>query len=201
MTIITERPIIALYADGGLIGRNPSPIGGTWAWCGVTAGGVRIIERSGSIPAPGGRPITNNHTEFIAATLALEAMPDGWSGKLYSDSQITLGRLFWRWAIRNLPKNVYVRGIAALERLGNVEPVLLQGHPTKADLLHGIGAKRGLPVSEHNVWCDQACGREALIFKSNDVAPAVTTDRSSKPISTSSVAASVRPDHISEVER
>jgi hypothetical protein len=130
----------------------------------VTAGGVRIIERGGVVVAPENRPITNNHTEFIAATLALEAMPEGWSGKLCSDSQITLGRLFENWKIKNLPKNVYVRGLAALEKLGTVEPILLQGHPTKADLLRGIGAKRGYPVSIFNVWCDEECGRQAKAY-------------------------------------
>jgi len=153
----------ALYCDGGVIQKNPSAIGGTWAWCGTDENGTRIVRRGGFVPA-NGRFITNNLTEYIAATLALEAMPEGWSGKLHSDSQITLGRLFWRWRNKNLPTNVYSRGMAAVERLGKVEPVLLQGHPTKADLACGIGKKRGLPVSIHNVWCDHECGRQAQLF-------------------------------------
>lgn len=158
------RPIVKLYADGGVIRKNPSAIGGTWAWCGVTKDECRIIERGGFVPAPEGRLITNNHTEFIAATLALEAMPKGWSGVLCSDSQITLGRLFEGWRIANLPRNVYMRGISALRKLSDVKPLLLQGHPTKKDLARGIGAKRGYPVSEHNVWCDKECGRQAELY-------------------------------------
>lgn len=45
--------------------------------------------------------------------------------------------------------------------------VLLQGHPTKADLACGIGKKRNLPVSIHNVWCDEACGKAAREFLEN----------------------------------
>jgi ribonuclease HI len=179
LEVFTEgaaRPIVKLYADGGVIKKNPSPIGGTWAWCGVTVGECRIIQRGGFIPAPEGRLITNNHTEFIAATLALEAMPEGWSGVLCSDSQITLGRLFERWRIANLPRNVYMRGISALKKLGDVKPLLLQGHPTKKDLERGIGAKRGYPVSIHNVWCDKECGRQAELYLRQLSMPPVVRD-------------------------
>jgi hypothetical protein len=52
------------------------------------------------------------------------------------------------------------RGEAAVARLGKIEVILLQGHPTKEDLANGLGKKRQLPVSEHNVWCDEACNAE-----------------------------------------
>jgi ribonuclease HI len=156
--------VVSLYADGGCIKSNPSTIGGVWAWCAVDAQGNRVIERGGVVPATEARAITNNHMEQIAITLALEAMPDGWSGKVYSDSQIALGRVFKGWRIRNLPANVAKRSAAAVARLGRIEIVLLQGHPTKADLARGIGAKRGLPVSKHQVWCDKECGRQAKAF-------------------------------------
>lgn len=149
--------VVELYCDGGVVGRNPSPIGGTWAFCGVDANGVRILERSGFVPSPEGRPITNNHTEQIAIVKALEAMPDGWSGRVNSDSRIALGRVFHNFREKNLPPNVSERSRAAVRRLGRLTFRLVQGHPTKADLQNGIGKKRGLPVSEHNVWCDKAC--------------------------------------------
>ncbi|HRH46677.1 MAG TPA: hypothetical protein PKY82_33845, partial [Pyrinomonadaceae bacterium] len=75
MDEVDENEIVALYCDGGVISMNPSPIGGTWAWCGVNAKGERVIEQSGAFPAPESRPVSNNHTEQIAITKALEAMP------------------------------------------------------------------------------------------------------------------------------
>lgn len=159
-----ENKITAIYADGGVISMNPSPIGGTWAWCGVNALSNRIIEKYGSFPAPDLRPVTNNHTEQIAITLALEAMPDNWSGTVYSDSQIAIGRVFKGWRENNLPRNISERSKAAVARMGEIKTVLLQGHPTKADLELGIGKKRNLPVSLHNVWCDKACGKASKEF-------------------------------------
>lgn len=156
-----EVEIIALYADGGLIGRNPSDIGGTWAWCAVNRNGERVIERGGAVPARDGQSITNNHMEQIAITLALEAMPDGWTGAVYSDSNVALGRVFRGWKQKNLPANVARRSAAAVARLGEIEVVLLQGHPTAKDLASGIGKKRHLPVSIHNVWADKRCREEA----------------------------------------
>ena len=149
--------IVAVYSDGGVIQRNPSPIGGTWAWCAVDKHNTRIAHASGVTPAPYEDTISNNVMEFIAAVRALESLPDGWTGTLYSDSQVTLGRLCQGWKLTGLPLGWIQRGSAVIQRLGTITPILLQGHPTKADLERGIGAKRGYPVSEHNVWCDQAC--------------------------------------------
>lgn len=162
----SKNEVVALYADGGVILKNPSTIGGTWAWCAVDAQGNRVIERGGVVPAREGQPITNNHMEQIAICLALEAMPDGWSGTVYSDSMIALGRVFKGWKQTNLPANVAKRSAAAVARLGKIETVLLQGHPTKADIARGIGAKRNLPVSVHNVYCDKRCGEEAKRYLS-----------------------------------
>jgi ribonuclease HI len=162
----TLKTVVALYADGGVIKKNPSPFGGTWAWCAVDSNGNRVIESSGVVPATETRTVSNNHTEQIAITLALEAMPGGWSGTVYSDSMIALGRVFKGWKENNLPKNISERSKKAVSRLGKIETVLLQGHPTKADLERGIGKKRGYPVSAHNVKCDQLCGEAAKKFLS-----------------------------------
>lgn len=156
--------VVAIFADGGVISKNPSQIGGTWAWCGIDADGNRIVERAGAVAAPASRPITNNHTEQIAITLALEAVPEGWNGIVHSDSMIALGRVFKGWREANLPQNISHRSTNAVRRLGSIKTVLLQGHPTKKDLEAGIGAKRNLPVSIHNVWCDKACRAAGLEF-------------------------------------
>lgn len=153
--------ITALYADGGVIGRNPSPIGGTWAWCHVNAAGERIATGSGVVlPRPSLPLITNNLTEMIALVKGLEALPEGWAGTVYSDSQITIGRVFWGWKQNNLPAVLLRQCAAAIARIdfANCRAVLLDGHPTQAQLAAGRG-KRGNPVSEHNVWCDKECGR------------------------------------------
>lgn len=154
----------ALFADGGVIGSNPSAIGGTWAWRILRneqvfqqAAGV-ITPRQADMPA-----ITNNLTEMLALVRGLQALPISWAGTVYSDSQVTLGRVFLGWKWKNIPLWLHHEYQQARARLLNWEQtqwVLLQGHPTKAELADGVGS-RGAPVSEHNKWCDMACGLQA----------------------------------------
>ena len=62
-----RTPPIALYTDGGVIGQNPSPIGGTWAWCMVSEGGERTRHAYGYVtPADLGTPTVSNngYSEF-----------------------------------------------------------------------------------------------------------------------------------------
>jgi ribonuclease HI len=161
---MSESVIVAAYCDGGCVGGNPSDQGVTWAYCLVDATGARVAHDSGVIPAPTGRALTNNQAEYAAAVRALEALPPGWSGPLYSDSAVTLGRLCRGWATNGLPPAWVTRAQAALDRLGPLRPVLLQGHPTKTDLEQGIGKKRGFPVSIHNCWCDEECTKAARAY-------------------------------------
>lgn len=172
--------IIAVYADGGVIGANPSPIGGTWAYCWVDTEGRRLYERSGvvvpveracaepAMPFPAcavGLPsVTNNLSEFVALARCLRSLPDGWSGDVYSDSQITLGRFFRGWRCEAIPDGWAEQIPRIIARLGSLRPHLLDGHPTKAQLASGVG-KRGNPCSEHNVWCDEECGHVALRYR------------------------------------
>lgn len=151
--------VVAIYADGGVVGANPSPVGGVWAWCAVNEHDERVVRRSGFTPRRGVREVTNNNMELVALVLAVEALHEGWSGIICSDSRLALGTLFEGFNARKQPPNIVKRGMAAAARLGKVETMLLQGHPTKEDLITGIGARRNLPVSQHNVWCDQECNR------------------------------------------
>jgi ribonuclease HI len=153
-----------LYVDGGVIARNPSPIGGTWAVRLIENGQV-CQERSGIIiPQDAGLPeITNNLTEMLALLRGLECLPDSWIGVIFSDSQVTLGRVFDGWKWQNIPLWMHHQFQAQRRRLvywDRIGHVLLDGHPTKAQLAAGIG-KRGHLVSEHNIWCDWACGQQA----------------------------------------
>jgi hypothetical protein len=165
------KRIVALFADGGLIGRNPSEVGGTWAWCATDAQGNRVREVSGYVlPVEHASPgwprvecpgVTNNMVEFFAVLRALENMPRGWSGYVASDSKVTLRRFGWidRYAIANLPITWQQRGKAALQRLGPLKWVHLAGHPTREELLNGYAVRDGkrYRVSQHQVWCDEAC--------------------------------------------
>jgi len=156
-----------LYADGGVIGANPSRVGGTWAWRLVDADGNVLDHASGDYlcgDIHGYVPVTNNFTEFLALVKGLKSLPDGWSGLVCSDSAVTLGRLFRGWKMTGIPTWLVVAGGAALQRLGPVEHLLLDGHPTRAHLAAGVG-KRGNKVSEHNRWCDEECQRIARDHK------------------------------------
>jgi hypothetical protein len=135
-------------------------IGGTYAWRQVVdgepvaGGGYFISCKDARVEL-----VTNNQTEMMAMVKGLESLPVNWVGTIFSDSQVTLGRSFagWKWA--NIPSWLVHRFQAARARLlhfDEFDHVLLAGHPTRAQLLSGVG-KHGYPVSVHNVWCDQAC--------------------------------------------
>jgi ribonuclease HI len=159
---------LGLYSDGGCVGPNPSPRGGTWAWCLVGPGGEREQEASGFVtPDQAGLPaVTNNYAELLAAVLALESRPAGWSGVLHTDSQVTLNRVRRQPAGRKspgmagIPGDLAARLDAARARLGEYRVVLLGGHPTLGELAAGR-RRDGLPCSPHNVHCDLLCSRAA----------------------------------------
>ena len=163
--------ITALYADGGVIGHNPSTDGGTWSWIQLddklpsptmSSYGTGVIT-----PEMAGLPaITNNLTEILALIYGLEALPADFSGVVYSDSMVSLGRLFQGWQWQHVPMWVHKRYQAARERLlfwPTIKYVLLDGHPTKAQLASGVG-KRGHPCSIWNVRCDKMCAETGESF-------------------------------------
>jgi ribonuclease HI len=150
------------YCDGGLIGKNPSPIGGTWAFC-LVERDQRTLSMSGLLlPTDIGQPVTNNVTELYAAVRALAHLPDGWNGTVYTDSLITLRRLLHprRAAMNGVPSPLVDELCEHSGRMGTYQVVLLRGHPTKKELKVGF-ADRGGPVSVHNVHCDALCSQEA----------------------------------------
>ncbi len=162
--------VVALYTDGGCIGPNPSPYGGTWAWTQVNQAGQRVREASGIIrPFLRGAdgqalPVTNNNSELIALTRGLLSLPEGWCGQVFSDSRLALGWCFWGYKHDLVPDGLYRKMCEARERLVSVQAFLLDGHPTQAQLATGIG-KRGQRVSVHNKWADEACTARATEFK------------------------------------
>ncbi|MDR3572831.1 MAG: hypothetical protein P4L50_03135 [Anaerolineaceae bacterium] len=156
-----------LFCDGGVVGKNPSEIGGTWAFRLLTDG-IVTCEKSGHItPEDAQMPVvTNNLTEMIALIKGLQNTPTDWIGTVCSDSQVTLGRVFQGWKWNGIPLWMHKQFQQIVKEHTNwdkIDYVRLDGHPTKEQLKSGIG-KRGGPVSIHNQWCDKACGKQAELL-------------------------------------
>jgi ribonuclease HI len=148
------------YCDGGILGRNPSKEGGTWALFLISKDDQTVLCKASGIVRPAELEmvdIENNVTELIAAVEALERLPDGWRGVLFSDSQNTIRRLTGRNpSFGGVPAGLYIRASVQRKRFPNLRAVLLDGHPNADQLIAGIG-KRGYPVSRWNYLCDQEC--------------------------------------------
>lgn len=158
-----------LWTDGGVIGPNPSPLGGTWAWV-VTEGGVLTRSEAGTLlpGQTGTERVTNNNTELWAILEGIDALR-GHEGdwRVNSDSKIALGWVFLAYSRENVPPPLRAR-LEELRRSGRLTGLswrLLQGHPTKEDLERGVGKARGLPVSEWNKHADMLCGETARRFR------------------------------------
>jgi ribonuclease HI len=154
-----------LYTDGSTIKDNPSQIGGSWSACLVTWDGTRIMTGSGTLtPKQVRLPlVTNNVMEIVAVIAGLKRLPPDWNGVVFSDSEITLGRVFQGWQTNGIPDWLFSELVHQQDRLINwdtITGVLVGSHPTKVELLQGFSHK-GLPVSIHNVWCDQECQKLA----------------------------------------
>jgi hypothetical protein len=168
-----------IYADGGVIGVNPSAEGGTWAYLHLNPEGTEPTLRMSGVCVPeleGMPTISNNYTELYAAVAALEAAPDGWEGRLHTDSHVTRCRLVnVRPGMAGIPDELRDRLFAQRARfkLTPDRVVLLDGHPTRAQLESGVG-KRGNPVSRWNVACDEACNRAARDYRASAAAPSPT---------------------------
>lgn len=154
-----------LYCDGGLIGPNPSLIGGTWCWVWINNG--EYLRHSSGIITPEDfemSVISNNVSELIAALRALKSTPKGWNGTLCSDSQVTLRRLTGNPKFTNTPRWLIDR-VLAVRRTRKFKTKLIAGHPTIKELKQGFADRNGLPTSKWNVFCDQECCRLAAKFK------------------------------------
>jgi ribonuclease HI len=156
-----------MIADGGVIGRNPSVLGGTYA-CKLISDGKTIFETSGLIfpEELGVESITNNHSELYALLSGLILLPWKWRGTIWSDSKVSLMRMFCGASMNNVPYDLINRlenHKARLVHWDQIQYGLLDGHPTREQLVQGFG-KRGHPVHEANCWADKECGRLASEF-------------------------------------
>lgn len=157
---------VSLYVDGGVVQKNPSTIGGTWACVFVDAAGNEISRVSGFVtPAEIGlEAVTNNYTELLAAVEGLSRVAWPWTGTIFTDSNVTRCRLTGKNpGMNGIPFSLCERLRVCRKGLDPIVAVLLDGHPTKKQLEAGVG-KRGSPVSKFNVLCDRLCGEEAARY-------------------------------------
>ncbi len=156
--------IVSLFTDGGIIHDGTpggSKIGGGYAYTLVDEQNQRVVEFAKVItPIEVGLPeVTNNLTELLALVRGMMAMPTRQPMVVYSDSWVSLQRVFINAKLNNVPAWLVreLRQVQDIYLVGDyVKYVLLDGHPTQKHLAAGKG-KRGQPVSEHNRWADMAC--------------------------------------------
>ena len=155
--------VIAAYCDGGVIERNPSKIGGTWAYCHVTE--AELMSNYGVITPDdvGLAVITNNLTELYAAVRCLESLPQGWDGVLHTDSLVTLNRLIHARSFTGVPRWLIDRTLK-LRRNSKWNVNLVVGHATKEELRRGYRIRNKLPTSRINSLVDELCRRAAEEF-------------------------------------
>ena len=158
---------IELWCDGGLMGRNPSRLGGTWCYCHVKTG-ERIGYQAGLIlprKHVEADSVTNNVAELVAALRALASVPEDWDGVINTDSRITLLRITKGMAPHTpgVPEDLR-QEFLQLHRTRRWRAVLVAGHPNKKELARGYRLRNGLPASKHNVFCDEECQRLARVF-------------------------------------
>ncbi len=157
----------SLFVDGGVIGANPSKLGGTWSWCLVQDGVIREQD-SGLISCEDLeiKTISNNYTELFAALKGIASVTTWncrWDGTVYTDSLITLRRITNGLKFNGIPNSMRLEALH-LRRFRRWKVVLIAGHPTKAELESGVARRNGNPVSKWNVFCDEECKRLAAEF-------------------------------------
>lgn len=112
--------------------------------------------------------ITNMMTETISAWKALSLLPDGWSGVIVSDSEVTLKRLTGEYkSWNNIPYSLCKAIKENLFRLGAWQVRHVAGHPWPYELSQGYretkrrdGSVKRTPVSIHNVFVDFLCNEK-----------------------------------------
>lgn len=168
-----DTKAIGLAVDGGLVGLNPARAG-TYAYVAFNEAGEALWGGSGIVmpqckvptecfygdviyPVEGLNHITNNITELIALINGVMSLPMDFDGIIYSDSFVTLCRMFKGGSMNGVPQNL--RNIARMvyhQQTKYIRCMLLDGHPNPNQLIAKVG-KRGRAVSEWNKWCDQQC--------------------------------------------
>lgn len=159
---------LELFTDGSTIQTNPSPRGGCWAWVLVRNGQVER-KASGLIePTDWGlEAITNNQMELFAALRGIESLPQGFKGRLWSDSAITLHRIMSSSKFNGCPDWLRDRVLEARNnREWHYDASLVAGHATDRELRMGR-SEDGRKVSKWNSYVDLLCRRVARKWACN----------------------------------
>lgn len=166
---------IDLYADGGVVGKNPSQLGGTWAFVVLYSKEGVLVKKffdSGvvTLRSEGVSEITNNYTEFLAVLNGCEHLkrehPENKIVYIHTDSNVTRCRFEnEKPKFEGLTQSLVDR-MRQVKINSNYIFRLLDGHPNKLQLQNGTG-KRGQPVSKWNVFCDLLCNFQADILRFN----------------------------------
>lgn len=179
---MTER--YSLFCDGGCIRKNPSPIGGSWAFVVVDSEGCLLREHSGVIDAKllgVGGYCTNNVSELYALCYGILDLPAVWWTDaivdIYSDSECTLGRIFLHQSLNGVPPWLVtmVRNVREHLKKLRFTYTLVAGHPNRAELELGKTIERrnkqgkitqigGVPVSKWNCFCDSLCTAAGEVY-------------------------------------
>lgn len=154
-----------LFTDGGVCGRNPSKVGGTWTWV-LVEEDVLVRQASGIVTPEdlGVAAVTNNQTELLAAVRALDAVGKEWRGVLWTDSEVSWFRLQESKRFNGVPAWLRLWTLELRRQPRQYQVKLLGGHPTKKDLERGH-RRDGTPVSSWNVLCDKRCQQLAKSIK------------------------------------
>lgn len=155
-----------LFVDGGLVGRNPSSVGGCFSWCFVQDGTIVKVGSGRVYPTEASPMVTNNQTEMVAMLQGILELPIPYEGNIFSDSMITIGRVSMNWAWQNIDRQQVLQfnALRSTRDFKKMRFILLDGHPTRVELQAGVG-KKGHPVSEFNVRCDRECQKIAKEWK------------------------------------
>lgn len=145
-----------VYADGGVIGKNPSPIGGTWCYIWTKEDKATDNHCDGSITAAemGTPTVTNNQTELLAVVRAMENLPKNWKGTVWTDSRCTIARMRSpKSKMRGIPEWLEREVRLIQKRMPHARYEYISGHPTQNELAAGK-SHDGHPVSRWNATCD-----------------------------------------------
>lgn len=129
-------PSYTIYCDGACI-RNPGGRGG-WGFVLLDRHREIVREANGHIPAP----TTSNRAEILAAARGLEAVPEGATVRVWSDSQYVIFTMSRNWRTKK-NKDLW-RQLKTLCKTRRVEWAWLRGHAgnlwnERSDTLAGMG--------------------------------------------------------------